>query len=157
MPERDALSDLAAVTQKGASSVSAEDTSPEAVRHPASTVPAAAGSAATGFRISDVSPYNEDNPVERDFILPKGVFYRIQLAVYRNELAADHFGGLSPITTEAIPDRGLTRYFVGKFTRMEDVRSALVKVRALGYPDAFIVGYYDGQKSSFSKLKALEK
>ena len=51
----------------------------------------------------------------------------------------------------------MTRYFAGKFTRMENARSALLRVKSLGYPDAFIVGYYDGQKGSFSKLKALEK
>ncbi len=109
------------------------------------------------FDISDRSPYGQSRTFERDFTIPPGVFYRIQLAVYSKELAPDHFGGLSPITTESIPGRGLTRYFVGKFTRMDDARSALSRVRPLGYPDAFIVGYYNGQKSSFSKLKALEK
>jgi hypothetical protein len=69
----------------------------------------------------------------------------------------DHFGGLSPITTEYIPERELTRYFAGKFSRMEDAKAALVRVRALGYPDAFIIGYYDGVRVSFSKLRALEK
>jgi hypothetical protein len=109
------------------------------------------------FAILDTSPYGQGSPVERDYTIPPGVFYRIQLAVYSRELPADHFGGLAPITTEIIPGRGLTRYFVGKFTRMEKARAALVKVRALGYPDAFIIGYYNGQKSSFSKLRALEK
>jgi len=135
----------------GSSYTGPSDTSPPV------TGPAAAKSTAARFKIFDTSPYSDNNPFERDYTIPRGVFYRIQLAVYRSELAADHFGGLSPITTEAIPERGLTRYFVGKFSRMEEVRTALVKVRALGYPDAFIVGYYNGQKSSFSKLKALEK
>jgi hypothetical protein len=150
--KRDAISDQAAVVKKDVSSAVAKDPLPAV-----SKVPTATRSPAAGFRIYDTSPYSDNNPVERDYTIPPGVFYRIQLAVYRNELSADHFGGLSPITTESIPERGLTRYFVGKFTRMEEVRTALVKVRALGYPDAFIVGYYNSQKSSFSKLKALEK
>ncbi len=111
----------------------------------------------SGFRIFNTSPYGTGNPFERDFSIPPGVFYRIQLAVFSKEIARDHFGGLSPITTESIPGRDMTRYFVGKFTRMEDARTSLVKVRAQGYPDAFIIGYYDGRKGSFSKLKALEK
>ena len=110
-----------------------------------------------GFRITDESLYSQERPFEHDFSLPPGVFYRIQIAVFSNEVAYDHFGGLSPITTESIPGRGMTRYFAGKFTRMENARSALIRVKSLGYPDAFIVGYYDGQKGSFSKLKALEK
>ncbi len=103
-----------------------------------------------------VSVPKTEKSFEKDYTIPRGVFYRIQLAVYRNPLAADHFGELRPITTENIPERDLIRYFVGKFTRMDDARAALVKVKAMGYPDAFIVGYYDGVKASFSKLKALE-
>jgi len=166
-PKGDAITDQVAVVKKDVSSTGAKGPLPAVSKVPPASGPSdtespaaglpAAGLPAAGFRIYDTSPYSGDNPVERDYTIPPGVFYRIQLAVYRNELQADHFGGLSPITTEAIPERGLTRYFVGKFTRMEEVRTALVKVRALGYPDAFIVGYYNGQKSSFSKLKALEK
>jgi hypothetical protein len=111
----------------------------------------------TGFKIYDSSPYGPDKPFEREYSIPPGVFYRIQLAVYSKQLGTDHFGGLSPITAEYIPKRELTRYFVGKFTHMEDASSALVKVRALGYSDAFIIGYYDGNRSSYNKLKALEK
>lgn len=112
---------------------------------------------AAGFRIYKSSPYGPDKPVESGFTIPPGVFYRIQLAVYKSDLPADHFGGLSPITSEIIPERELTRYFAGKFTRMSDARNALVKVKAAGYPDAFIIGYYNGKRSSFSKLEALEK
>lgn len=110
-----------------------------------------------GLKVSDSSPYGEGKPFERNFSVPPGVFYRIQLAVYQRELQSDHFGGLSPITTEYIPERDLTRYFVGKFTRMDDAKIALTKVRALGFPDAFVIGYYNGVKSSFSKLRALEE
>ncbi len=110
-----------------------------------------------GFKNYDASLYGTAKPFEQNYAIPPGVFYRIQLAVYSKQPEADHFGGLSPITTEAIPERGLTRYYVGKFTHMEEANRALVKVRSMGYPDAFIIGYYDGQRSSFNKLKALEK
>lgn len=117
----------------------------------------AAASTLNGFKIYESSPYGPNKPFEREFSIPPGVFYRIQLAVYSKQLGTDHFWGLSPITAESIPERGLIRYFVGKFTHMEDASSALVKVRAMGYTDAFIIGYYDGNRSSFSKLKTLEK
>jgi hypothetical protein len=111
----------------------------------------------TGLVILDRSPYSRETPFELDYAIPREVFYRIQIAVYRNQVAWDQFGGLSPITTESIPGKGMTRYFAGKFTRMEEAQKALLRVKSLGYPDAFIVGYYNGQKGSFSKLKALEK
>ena len=109
------------------------------------------------FKIYNQSSYNAAQTFEYDFPLPAGVFYRIQLAVFKNRLAPDHFIGLSPITTEKIPDKNLIRFFVGKFYRLEDARSALVKVRAYGHTDAFIIGYYNGTKGTFTKLQELER
>jgi hypothetical protein len=111
----------------------------------------------SNFKIYNQSPYSAALTFEYDFPLPAGVFYRIQLAVYKNRLAPDHFRGLSPITTEKIPDKNLIRFFVGKFYRLEDARNALVKVRAYGHTDAFIIGYYNGTKGTFEKLKELER
>ena len=114
---------------------------------------------ATGFnfKIYSQSPYSAAQAFEYDFPLPAGVFYRIQLAVFKNRLAPDHFKGLSPITTEKIPGKNLIRFFVGKFYRFEDARSALVKIRAYGHTDAFIIGYYNGTKGTFTKLQELER
>jgi hypothetical protein len=109
------------------------------------------------FKIYKQSPYSEAQTFEYDFPLPAGIFYRIQLAVYKNRLAPDHFKGLSPITTEKITGKNLIRFFVGKFSRYEDARSALAKVRAYGHADAFIIGYYNGKKGTIQKLQEIEK
>jgi hypothetical protein len=111
----------------------------------------------SGMQVLKSSPYSTKKPFERNFKIPPGVFYRIQLIVFKNEPAWDYFGGLAPITTEDIPGRELTRYFAGKFTRIEEARKALNRIRQMGYSDAFIVGYYNGKKSSFSRLESLEK
>ncbi len=113
--------------------------------------------AGTNFRIFKQSPYGSSQSFEYDFPLPAEVFYRIQLAVYKNRLAPDHFRGLSPITTEKIPNKDLTRYFVGKFYHLDDAKNALLKVRAYGFTDAFIIGYYNGTKGTFNKLQELER
>jgi hypothetical protein len=109
------------------------------------------------FKIYNQSPYSATQGFEYDFRLPAGVFYRIQLAVYKTRLAPDHFKGLSPITSEKIRNQNLIRYFVGKFYRLEDAKSALIKVRAYGHTDAFIIGYYNGTQSTFNKLQELER
>ena len=109
------------------------------------------------FEIYTSSPYNADREFENDFVPPRGTFYRIQLGVYSKKIAADHFGGLFPITTEKISEKGLTRYFAGKFTRLDNARTALLKVRSSGFPDAFIIGYFNGVKGTPDKLRALEK
>jgi len=111
----------------------------------------------SNFKIYNQSPYSAALTFEYDFPLPLGVFYRIQLAVYKNRLAPDFFKGLSPITTEKIPEKNLIRFFVGKFYRYEDARRALEKVRAYGHTDAFIIGYYNGTKGTFQKLQELER
>jgi hypothetical protein len=105
------------------------------------------------FKIYNQTPYSEAQIFEYDYPLPAGVFYRIQLAVYKNRLAPDHFKGLSPITTEKIPDKNLIRFFVGKFHRYEDARTALVKVRDYGHTDAFIIGYYSGTMAEKEKSR----
>ncbi len=125
----------------------------------ATTIPPEIDPPGTGsnFKIYNRTPYSTAKTFEYDFPLPAGVFYRIQLAVYKSRLAPDHFKGLSPITTENIPGKNLIRYFAGKFYRFEDARRALEKVRAYGYRDAFIVGYYDGKKGTIEKLQELER
>ena len=109
------------------------------------------------FAIFKKSVYNSGNLFDYDFILPKGTFYRIQLAVFSKEISPEHFKGLFPISTEMIKEKELKRYFVGKFTRLEEAENALRDVRSAGYPDAFILGYYNGVKSTPEKVRSLEK
>jgi len=109
------------------------------------------------FQIYKTSVYTDENPFERDFSLPQGSFYRIQLAVYSKEIGTDHFGGLFPVSTERIEDQELTRFFVGKFSRLADAERALRMVRPAGYPDAYIVAYYNGIRSTPEKVRSLEK
>ena len=111
----------------------------------------------TEFEIYKSSPYNADHPFEYNFVLPRGIFYRIQLAVYSKEIPTDHFGGLYPITTEKIQEKGLIRFFAGKFTRLDNAKAALQMVRSAGFPDAYIIGYFDGVKGTTDKLRVLEK
>ncbi len=109
------------------------------------------------FNILPQSPYSPEHPFEYDFRVPAGVFYRIQLAAFSREIEHDHFGGLSPITAQKINGQKITRYFAGKFTVYTEAVSALVKVRSAGFKDAFIVGYYNGQRMSVERVREFEK
>lgn len=109
------------------------------------------------FEVLGASPYSENSPIPMNTPLPKGSFYRIQLGVFSKAVAPDAFGGLTPISGETIPDRGLTKYYVGKFSRYEDARDALPRVREKGYQDAFIVSWYNGGKMSPEKVQKLEQ
>ena len=109
------------------------------------------------FVILDKSPYTSTNPFPMNTEIPKGSYYRIQLGVFSTRVGYETFGGISPITAETVEGKNLTRFYAGKFSFYEDARQALEKVRQSGYSDAFIVGWYDGQKIPVSRVLELEK
>ena len=107
--------------------------------------------------ILNTSPYNSTNPIPVDVSLPKGSFYRIQLGAFGKSIAYDAFGGISPITAESIEGKSLTRYYAGKFSRHKDAEESLIKVKSNGYKDAYIVGWYNGEKMSIDRVREFEK
>ena len=108
------------------------------------------------FDILNQSPYSAENPIPLDVTLPEGAFYRIQLGAFSSEVEPSAFRGISPITGERIPERGLIKYYAGKFSSYEAASSALSRVRLDGYEDAFIVAWYNGNPVSTQKAKQLE-
>jgi len=108
------------------------------------------------FDILGESPYSEANPIPLDVSLPGGVFYRIQLGAFGKAVESGTFRGISPITAETVPDRGLIKYYAGKFSEYGDASEALSKIRSRGYEDAFIVAWYNGTTISTQKAKQLE-
>lgn len=109
------------------------------------------------FAILPKSPYNQMNPFQSVSTPPKGAFYRIQLGVYSQQRDWDAFGGISPIVQETMEERGLIKYYAGGFDKYEEARGAVEKIKLLGFSDAFIVGWYDGQKTSVERVNSLEK
>ena len=108
------------------------------------------------FDILNQSPYSAENPIPLDVTLPGGAFYRIQLGAFSSEVDPNAFRGISPITGERISERGLIKYYAGKFSSYEAASSALSRMRSDGYEDAFIVAWYNGNPVSTQKAKQLE-
>jgi hypothetical protein len=109
------------------------------------------------FSIQKQTPYSSDHPFEYDFQVPHGVFYRIQLGAFSKEVKYDYFGGINPITTQPVEDGKIVRYFAGKFTNYPEAEYACSRVRAAGFRDAFLVGYYNGQRMSVDRVREFEK
>jgi hypothetical protein len=91
-----------------------------------------------------------------DVKIPPGVFYRIQLGAYAQPVKPDAFKGISPVTAETLPERGLIKYYAGKFNYYEAAANALNMIRTQGYEDAFIVSWYHGDTISTQRAKQLE-
>jgi hypothetical protein len=108
------------------------------------------------FDILQHSPYDAIHTIPLDVAMPAGVFYRIQLGAFSGAVDPDAFRGLSPITGETIPEKGLIKYYAGKFSRYEDASAALSRIRSAGYEDSFIVAWYNGTQVSTQKAKQLE-
>jgi len=109
------------------------------------------------FSISKKTIYSPDNPFEHNFTIPSGVFYRIQVAAITQPAKWDQFGGIQPVTVETDNDRKLIKYYAGKFNEYSAADSALVKIRAAGFRDAFIIGYYNGKRMSTEQVREFEK
>jgi hypothetical protein len=108
------------------------------------------------FRILDQSPYEEARSIPMDVPIPPGTFYRIQLGVYSGEVETATFKGITPITGERLTDRGLVKYYAGKFTRYSDASSALARIQSRGFEDAFVVAWYNGKPITTHQAKQLE-
>jgi hypothetical protein len=109
-----------------------------------------------GFRILGASPYSKDNPIPLQSKLPEGLIYRIQLGAFSSSLEENAFRGLSPVTAEKTANSHVIKYYVGYFSSIGEARKALDDVKKYGYPDAFLVSYYKGDKISVQKARELE-
>jgi hypothetical protein len=111
---------------------------------------------AEGFKIEGSSPYSKDNPIPFQAKLPDGLIYRIQLGAYSGVIEETAFKGLTPVTAEKTKNKDITKYYVGYFASIEDARQALNEVKSYGYPDAFLVSYYNKEKIAIQKAREIE-
>jgi len=108
------------------------------------------------FEILKDSPYSETNPIPSLPAGTTGLIYRIQLGVFSKPKEISAFGGLYPLYAEWLAEKNVYKYYTGSFTSSESVSAALEKVRNNGFPDAFIVAYYDAKPITTEKAKEIE-
>ncbi len=82
--------------------------------------------------------------------------YKIQIGVYRNKPDAAVFSKIPDITSEFIPESGLTKYYSGSWRKYEDAAAMVNKIREAGFSGAFIVAFINGQPINIQKAKELE-
>ena len=115
------------------------------------------GGGGNQFEVLNKTTGTGNKQIQADIPIPSGAFYRIQLGVFSRKVGWDTFGGLSPITSESIPGKAMTRYYAGKFTSIESAKSALNTVKSRGIKDSFIIGWYNGKKLAVDKVVEFEK
>ena len=92
------------------------------------------------------SVYSEANPIPVGVENPSGLVYRVQIGAFGRPIPQDLFKEFNPVSGEKINGTNITRYMAGFFASDEASIDAREKIRALGYNDAFVVAYCDGER-----------
>lgn len=108
------------------------------------------------FSILETSRYNNSNPIPSCSQSWDGLVYRIQLSALSKPAANDLFGGITPVCYEQGNQTSVRKYYAGVFRTLRTVNDALSQVRAHGFPDAFIVAFYNGKIIPTEKAREIE-
>ena len=107
------------------------------------------------FRV-DSTAKNQNNRWAVNAAMPSGLVYRVQVGAFKNTVPDYFFREFSPVSGETLKN-GLTAYMAGFFERGALALNARQEIRNLGYKDAFIVAYCDGERITFAKAMEYEK
>ena len=105
------------------------------------------------FARADAPVYTASNPIPIDPGMPEGLVFKVQVGAFRNPIPQDLFGNFAPIMGERL-NSGITRYTVGLFTEYPEANFAKQEVRGIGYNDAFVVAFLDGERISLNQALA---
>lgn len=94
--------------------------------------------------------YSASNPIPVNSGWPDGLVFAVQIGAFRNPIPQDHFRGFTPIRGEQI-STGITRYSAGLFDAFNQARTAQNAIRDLGYSDAFVVAYLNGERIALNR------
>ncbi|MFN8240571.1 MAG: hypothetical protein U0X39_07440 [Bacteroidales bacterium] len=112
------------------------------------------------FSVFDLDATRKGNPADKvqiNPVVPSGLIYRVQVAVFRNPVAVSYFKGLTPVYGFRQENSEVTIYYAGMFRRAADASKALVKVKSAGFRDAFIVPLMDKKQISMERAGYFEK
>ncbi len=98
------------------------------------------------------SAYDASNPIPPASNLPEGIVYKVQVGAFRNPIPQDLFKGFAPLNYENGPN-GIKRYTAGIFLEENEAILARNAIRKIGYPDAFVVAFNNGERISVSAAR----
>ncbi|MEQ8908917.1 MAG: hypothetical protein RIC95_06980 [Vicingaceae bacterium] len=101
------------------------------------------------------SAYDVNNPIPivSKNELPEGLIYKVQVGAFRNPIPQDLFKGFAPLLAEKGPN-GITRYTAGIFLNEAQAVYARDEIRKIGYSDAFVVAFLNGERISISGARS---
>ena len=106
------------------------------------------------FEIKTNVVYSANNPIPIDNKMPEGLVYTVQVGAFKNPIPQDLFKGISPLFGEQTK-LGFVRYSAGIFRSFKAAAIARDKIRQMGYVDAFVVPFYNGQRVSVEQANQI--
>lgn len=89
--------------------------------------------------------YSENKPIPVDIAMPTGVYYKVQVGAFRNDIPENLYDEFAPVCGEKL-NNGITRYTAGFFVTLQSANQVKQAIRGIGYKDAFVVAYRDGKR-----------
>lgn len=108
----------------------------------------------TLFGLADKAVYSAEKPIPVDPEMPDGLIFQVQIGAFRNPIPQDLFREIAPIMGQKL-DNGITRYRAGLFKGYGEAIDARNLVRGMGYKDAFVVAYVDGERLSAEQARSI--
>ncbi len=110
-----------------------------------------------GLEIKTGNVYSASNPIPIDQKIPDGLVFRVQVGAFKAPIPNNTFKGLTPVNAQTTPN-GFLRYTVGNFDKFDDATGVKNDLRKMGYNDAFVVVYYNGQRITVNEaINILQK
>ncbi|MBI2279501.1 MAG: PD40 domain-containing protein [Bacteroidetes bacterium] len=106
------------------------------------------------FTPNKSAAYNENKRIPSSVKLPEGLVFKVQIGAFRNPIPQDHFRGFAPIMAEDAGN-GITRYTAGLFKTFNMANEAKNAIRTIGYPDAFVVAFFNGKRININEARAM--
>ena len=109
------------------------------------------------FKLDEnIASYSEEKPIPTAEKLPEGLVFKVQVGAFRNPIPQNHFKGFAPILAEDAGN-GITRYTAGLFRTYEVADEAKGAIRNIGYSDAFVVAFLNGERMNIYEARTLAK
>ncbi|OPZ98724.1 MAG: Sporulation related domain protein [Bacteroidetes bacterium ADurb.Bin408] len=84
-----------------------------------------------------------------------GLYYAVQIGVYKQQRSSAQLFNIAPISYESIAG-GLIRHLTGNFTKRRDADNLKNDIVRKGIDDAFVVAYHNGRRITLAEARNLE-
>jgi len=109
----------------------------------------------SGFEVEMNAAKIQNNELAVDTKVPTGLMFRVQIGAFSKPVAKDVFQEFNPVTGEK-RSNGLIVYMAGFFAKSAGANDAQKTIRSLGYTDAFVVAYCDGERIPLIEGRKME-